>query len=176
MGTSVKIKKLYEQMRHKLIFTVCCCSVIRSAYKHKYMCDWVCVFGVSVVVVPSSEKRRTSLHFIFGSLIVIQCEKLFLCTSNDFVWNHCRHYVFHVHYVSLPLPNDNAKGAKIMVCMMITFDDSNTLIMQDADTSSQLERVRLRLLYRAVVVHDQIPLNIAWWWHHFRELFTARNM
>lgn len=113
MGTSVKIKKLYEQMRHKLIFTVCCCSVIRSAYKHKYMCDWVCVFEVSVVVVPSSEKRRTSLHFIFGSLIVIQCEKLFLCTSNDFVWNHCRHYVFHVHYVSLPLPNDNAKGQRL---------------------------------------------------------------
>lgn len=100
-------------MRHKLIFTVCCCSVIRSAYKHKYMCDWVCVFGVSVVVVPSSEKRRKSLHFIFGSLIVIQCEKLFLCTSNDFVWNHCRHYVFHVHYVSLPLPNDNAKGQRL---------------------------------------------------------------
>lgn len=45
-------------------------SHFSGAYKHPSLC-WM-----SVVVVLSSEKRKSSLHFIFSpSLIVIRCEK-----------------------------------------------------------------------------------------------------
>lgn len=168
---SFALSKSYALMQCKMMRWG---QVSKNTAKHENKCDTnsfpmyysrcsrmnVCVgCRISVVVVLSSEKRRTSLHFIFWSLIVIQCEKLFLCTSNDFLWNH-RHYVFRVRIVSLLVLcwMTTQKGQRLWLCMMITFDDSNTFDYAGCRHIVRKRKIKKELDWDCIVCDGR-----SWW-------------